>query len=270
MNLNDEMPSQEEAQYEPVDTGESVDYQAEAQRLRAEVAETKQRYKSLQGQFDSVQRNQTEMQMIRAQMQDMQAALIQKNQDAVQDEPLIDGDFHEFLADHSPSLEKSIRRGMGSVEKSLSAKIAALESQLLSVSNDVSQSSFKTIRATDPIASSDEYTNYLKTTKDTYGRSLYDGIVSIGQISGQDEGIKAFMSFKNDFIATGKSPAQLTTSPKIQSNGGAIQPAQRTASKQDIDKLNAEYASLVKSNLKQDLPRRLALVVKIAQLQSKP
>jgi uncharacterized protein YlxW (UPF0749 family) len=68
MNLNDEMPSQEEAQYEPVDTGESVDYQAEAQRLRAEVAETKQRYKSLQGQFDSVQRNQTEMQMIRAQM----------------------------------------------------------------------------------------------------------------------------------------------------------------------------------------------------------
>jgi hypothetical protein len=270
MNLDGETLSQDETQYEPVGTEESVDYQAEAQRLRAEVAATEQRYKSLQGQFDSVQRNQSEMQVMRAQMQDMQAALLQKAMPIVQDEPLIDNDFHEFLADHSPSLEKSIRRGMGSVEKTLSAKIAALESQLLSVSNDVSQSSFKTIRATDPIVSSDEYSNYLKTTKDTYGRSLYDGIVSIGQVSGQDEGLKAFLSFKNDFIATGKSPAQLVTSPKIQGSGGAIQPAQRIASKQDIDKLNAEYASLVKSNLKQDLPRRLALVVKIAQLQSKP
>ena len=260
------------------DNGTPTDLAREREmRIAAEA-----RNKTMQGQYDSIKRGQAEIvksreetaqlreshSLMQAQLEDMRALVAMKVAETPE-EPVFDETLKGFLGDQSAGFEQALTRAAAKaaavVRAEADQKIAALSAQLAEVQKKNQSVPFDMLRNSDSVYDEAGFAEFISAEKDPiFGVSIKEQMAQLHS-QGKDV-IPALKRARDAYVAkrgTAAPAEQPNVTPRLSTAGGVASKPQST--KVDIKSLQAEYDGYRKTNLAKDRPRRLEIMLKLAQ-----
>lgn len=259
----------------------SDDEVTELAREREMRVAAEARYKTVQGQYESFERKQNEFNktrdetaqlreshtLMQAQLEDMR--VLMKAQPAQLEEPVFDETLKGFLGDQSAGFEQALTRAAtkaaAAVRAEADQKIAALSAQLAEVQKKNQAVPFDALRNSDSTYDEPGFAEFISAEKDPiFGVSVKEQMAQL-HAQGRDV-IPALKRARDAYVAKRGGAAtveQPNVTPRLATAGGAASKAQPT--KTNIKSLQAEYETLVKSNLSSGRTRRLEIAKLLAQ-----